>query len=88
MGRHVAGHEPHLALDGGADGLDPHRRILEAAADHLAPGGRLFLEHEWYHGASARALAWRCGGRYDDVRTLRDANGKDRALHARRSWSV
>ena len=86
MGRHVAGHEPHLALDGGADGLDPHRRILEAAADHLAPGGRLFLEHEWYHGASARALAWRCGGRYDDVRTLRDANGKDRALHARRSW--
>src|SRR5919205_430653 len=27
MGRHVAEHEPHLALDGGADGLDPHRRI-------------------------------------------------------------
>ena len=84
MGRHVAEHEPHLALDGGADGLDPHRRILEAASDHLAPGGRLFLEHEWYHGAAARALAERHAGRYDDVRTLRDANGKDRALHTRR----
>ncbi len=83
MGRHVAEHEPHLALDGGADGLDPHRRILDAAADYLAPGGRLFLEHEWYHGASARALAERHPGRYEDVRTLADANQKDRALHAR-----
>ena len=81
MGRHVAEHEPHLALDGGADGLDPHRRILDAAADYLAPGGRLLLEHEWYHGAVARALADRSSGRYDDVRTLLDANGKDRALH-------
>jgi release factor glutamine methyltransferase len=84
MGRHVAEHEPSLALDGGADGLDPHRRILEGAADYLAPGGRLFLEHEWYHGAAARSLAERYPDRYDDVRTLRDANGKDRALHARR----
>ena len=82
MGRHVAEYEPHLALDGGADGLDPHRRILDAAAGYLAPGGRLFLEHEWYHGPSARALAERHSDRYDDVRTLPDANGKDRALHA------
>jgi release factor glutamine methyltransferase len=87
MGSHVAGHEPHLALDGGADGLDPHRRILDAAADYLAPGGRLFLEHEWYHGDIARALARHHPGRYEDVRTLQDANGKDRALHARRPWS-
>ncbi len=84
MGRHVSEHEPHLALDGGADGLDPHRRILDSAADYLSPGGRLFLEHEWYHGTPARALAERHRGRYDDVRTLKDANHKDRALHARR----
>ncbi len=84
MGRHVAEHEPLLALDGGADGLDPHKRILQAAADYLAPGGRIFLEHEWYHGAQARALAGQHPDRYDDVRTLIDANGKDRALHARR----
>ena len=84
MGRHVAEHEPHLALDGGADGLAPHGRILDAAADYLTPGGRVFLEHEWYHGAAARALAERYPDRYDDVRTLVDANGKDRALHVRR----
>ncbi len=84
MGRHVAEHEPFLALDGGADGLGPHGRILDAAADFLAPGGRIFLEHEWYHGAPARALAERNPGHYDDVRTLVDANGRDRAVHARR----
>jgi release factor glutamine methyltransferase len=84
MGRHVAEHEPHLALDGGADGLELHRRILDGAADHLGPGGRLFLEHEWYHGPAARALAERAPDRLTDVRTLRDANDKDRALYARR----
>jgi release factor glutamine methyltransferase len=84
MGRHVAEHEPLLALDGGVDGLGPHQRILEAADGYLAPGGRVFLEHEWYHGAGARALAERHPGRYEDVRTLPDANGKDRALHVRR----
>ena len=84
MGRHVAEHDPYLALDGGADGLDPHKRILEAAADFLAPGGRVFLEHEWYHGGPARALAERYPDRYDDVRTLVDTNSKDRTLHVRR----
>ena len=84
MGRHVAEHEPYLALDGGADGLDPHKRILEQAADFLAPGGRIFLEHEWYHGGPARALAERYPDRYEDVRTLVDANSKDRTLHVRR----
>lgn len=83
MGAHVAGHEPHLALDGGEDGLDPHRRILASAPAYLAPGGRLFLEHEYYHGPAARALAGE-GDFYDQVQTFPDAKGRDRALHTRR----
>ena len=83
MGRHVAEHEPHLALDGGADGLDPHRRILADALPFLAPGGRMFLEHEHYHGEAARALAAQ-HPEYEDIHTFPDANGKDRALFVRR----
>jgi len=83
MGRHVAEHEPRLALDGGADGLDPHRRILTDALPFLAPGGRMFLEHEHYHGKAARALA-AAHPEYEDIRTFQDANGKDRALFVRR----
>jgi release factor glutamine methyltransferase len=37
-------HEPREALDGGADGLDMQRRIIEAAPSWLAPGGTLLIE--------------------------------------------
>jgi release factor glutamine methyltransferase len=37
-------HEPLLALDGGADGLDVLRRVATAAPDWLAPGGCLLIE--------------------------------------------
>jgi release factor glutamine methyltransferase len=37
-------HEPRLALDGGTDGLDIHRRIAAAASDWLAPSGHLLIE--------------------------------------------
>ena len=36
--------EPHVALDGGGDGLDVHRRIAAAAPEWLAPGGHLIIE--------------------------------------------
>ena len=37
-------HEPHLALAGGADGMDLVRRILEAAPRFLTQDGVLVLE--------------------------------------------
>ncbi|PPK62766.1 putative protein N(5)-glutamine methyltransferase [Actinokineospora auranticolor] len=37
-------HEPHTALDGGADGLDLHRRLAAEGAPWLAPGGHLLTE--------------------------------------------
>jgi release factor glutamine methyltransferase len=43
----VAAFEPSLALDGGADGLDIYRRIVEQALILLKPGGLLACElHE------------------------------------------
>ena len=37
-------HEPAVALDGGPDGLDLHRRIAADAPLWLAPGGHLLIE--------------------------------------------
>ncbi|MER6378785.1 putative protein N(5)-glutamine methyltransferase [Streptomyces sp. NPDC001250] len=37
-------HEPRVALDGGADGLDVLRRVAAGAAEWLAPGGCLLTE--------------------------------------------
>ena len=42
--REAREHEPRLALDGGPDGLDLHRRIIGSAAGWLAPGGHLLIE--------------------------------------------
>lgn len=40
----VRDHDPHAALDGGADGLDAYRAIIPEAARLLAPRGRLVVE--------------------------------------------
>ena len=40
----VRDHDPRLALDGGADGLDCYRRLAAEAANHLRPAGRIMLE--------------------------------------------
>jgi len=40
----VRDHEPHLALNGGEDGLAFYRQICNSAADFLFPNGYLLLE--------------------------------------------
>jgi release factor glutamine methyltransferase len=40
----VAHHDPYLALDGGADGLEAYRRIAAGAARLLAPKGAILVE--------------------------------------------
>jgi len=37
-------HEPRVALDGGTDGVDIHRRVAEQAPRWLRPGGHLVIE--------------------------------------------
>ncbi|WNM24321.1 putative protein N(5)-glutamine methyltransferase [Demequina capsici] len=44
MPREAREHEPLRALDGGADGTDLQRRVLEAAAALLRPGGHAVVE--------------------------------------------
>jgi release factor glutamine methyltransferase len=45
-------HEPAIALDGGSDGVDVHRRIAAAAPGWLAPDGKLLIE------TSDRQASW------------------------------
>ncbi len=50
--------EPTLALDGGLDGLDIVRRLLNIAPEWLAPNGMILLEIEASQGMSAVSLAY------------------------------
>jgi release factor glutamine methyltransferase len=44
MPREARDFEPRVALDGGDDGLDLHRRVAAEAATWLAPGGAVLIE--------------------------------------------
>ncbi|MFB9642011.1 putative protein N(5)-glutamine methyltransferase [Agromyces lapidis] len=49
-------HEARIALDGGADGLDVHRRVAASAVRWLAPGGSLVIETSEHQAETAAAL--------------------------------
>lgn len=49
-------HEPAVALDGGADGLDVHRRVALEAPGWLAPGGWLLIETSRQQSVETAAL--------------------------------
>lgn len=75
----VSAFEPRLALDGGADGLDCIRALLEQTAAICSPGAQVLLEIGAGQGEAVQRLAWeRCGVR---ASILRDYAGLERIVH-------
>ena len=54
-------HEPRVALDGGADGLEVLRRVTAAAPQWLAPGGHLLFETSEHQAPQAAQTVARRG---------------------------
>ncbi len=79
----VSGMEPHIALDGGEDGLDFEKKIAFEAREYLNPGGWLFLEIGFDQGEEVASYLAENG--YQEVRTDRDLGGRDRVVSGR--WS-
>lgn len=79
--RNVRDYEPHLALEGGPDGLDVHRRILGSAADRLLPHGRIFLEIAFDQEESSLKMIEDYPA-FESPRVLRDHAGQPRVLTA------
>lgn len=76
----VKGFEPDLALEGGVDGLDIFRRLLNAAPYMLRTGG--LFACELYEGAlDAAAELCRQAG-LSDVRIVRDLTDRPRIVRA------
>lgn len=83
----VKDNEPELALDGGADGLDVFRRLLELAPRALCPGGMLACELYEGHLDQAADLVRRQPG-WAKVEVREDLTRRPRVLVAVREGAL
>ena len=75
----VKDHEPLNALDGGRDGLDFYRTIVEKAADFLKPEGFLLVEIGHDQGEDLRKML-KDSGKYSPAVLIKDFPGRDRVV--------
>jgi release factor glutamine methyltransferase len=77
----IVGHEPHVALFAGADGLAVIRELVEGAALRLRSGGLLALEIGMEQGdAVVERIAVQ--GAFEDAQVHRDLSGRPRYVTA------
>ncbi len=81
LARTIVDFEPHLALFGGADGLDIVRRIIGAAPEHLEPGGVLAMEIG--AGQSTETARLFEAGGFTEVEIRKDYGGIERVVSGR-----
>ncbi len=79
LDKSVCQYEPHLALDGGMDGLDPYRICLEQAKRWLKSGGFFILEHGYDQKEALVHIIQDQGG-WEVVSARQDLAGRDRVL--------
>ena len=75
----VRDYEPHLALDGGGDGLDFYRIICEKWRDALRVGGRLYFEVGIGQADSVLRIMRSVG--FGDINIVPDLNGIPRVVY-------
>lgn len=73
--------EPRSALDGGEDGLDVIRSVVQDATMALKSGGRVFLEIGASQGDAVKALLEAEG--FSDITVLADLASRDRVVEGR-----
>ena len=74
-------YEPHMALDGGKDGLDFVRNISLQARSHLVPGGLLEMEIGFDQAEDEKAILRDAG--FTEIEVLKDLGGNDRVVKGR-----
>lgn len=72
--------QPHLALDGGEDGLDIYKKIVDQAPNRLTEDGTLVLEIGY---DQANEVASLLVDKFSFVRVTKDLNGNDRVVIAK-----
>ncbi len=79
----VSKHEPLIALDGGLDGLDDVRYLVQSAPRYLVSGGIWLVELAIAQASTVTELLMQ-QGEYYDIQVLKDLNHIDRFVLAYR----
>jgi release factor glutamine methyltransferase len=79
----VCRYEPRMALDGGMDGLDAIRRLVDGAGRALKPGGILMMEIGYDQGMAVTRML-EAAAVFEAVGIRKDLGGRDRVIQARR----
>ena len=74
----VREHDPRLALDGGADGLEAYRELAPQILTVLKPGGPFFVEIGAGQSAEVEGLFRAAGA--EGVTTIQDLSARDRVV--------
>jgi release factor glutamine methyltransferase len=81
--REVRDFEPPIALNGGEDGLDFHRKIIFESPDYLQGEGWLLLEVGQGQAEEVSGIVERAG-RFHPVERIQDLSGIERVVRARK----
>lgn len=71
--------EPRIALDGGEDGLDFYRKIIEEAPSYLRPGGHILFEIGFGQVSEIKEIIDSVGN-LKIIEVAKDFNGIDRVI--------
>jgi len=78
--------EPHLALDGGIDGLQFYRKIAKEARSYLKEKGILAFEIGFDQGNEVEEIMMKNG--YSEIRIIKDLAGHDRCVIGEISYTT
>lgn len=71
--------EPHIALDGGEDGLDFYKILINEAHKYLKKDGKIFLEIGYDQKQEIESLA-KQSKHYKKIETIKDLSQNDRVI--------
>lgn len=77
----VKDYDPRIALDGGADGLDFYKKIIQNAKKHLSKGSYLFFEVG--QGQAGDVSSFMKESDFMDIKVLNDYNKIERIVYGR-----
>jgi release factor glutamine methyltransferase len=83
MPKEISDHEPKLAFDGGAFGINLIKRLVTEAADYLLVDGFLVFEVGLGQGDIIKKLVEK-SNLYTEIKTIQDEAGQSRVISARK----